>query len=88
MIDVNSIYEYCLWQLNKEQSGNSLSPDQFNSGLAWSNLEYFKLKYGLSEDYQAGDPLRPLLMRFRRKLWMICVLLEQSLEVKMPLHYQ
>lgn len=68
MIDVNSIYEYCLWQLNKEQSGNSLSPDQFNSGLAWSNLEYFKLKYGLSEDYQAGRPVAPVTYEISQKI--------------------
>lgn len=68
MIDVNSIYEYCLWQLNKEQSGNSLSPEQFNSGLAWSNLEYFKLKYGLSEDYQAGRPVAPVTYEISAKI--------------------
>lgn len=68
MIDVNSIYDYVNWMLNKEQSGNSLPPNQFNLGLEWSNLEYFKLKYGLSEDYQAGRPVAPITYEISQKI--------------------
>lgn len=68
MIDVNVIFEYCNFELNKNQSGNSLSPSEFNTCLAWSNLEYFKLKYGLSEDYQAGRPVAPVSYEISQKI--------------------
>lgn len=68
MIDVNAIYDFVNYQLNKSVSGNSLSPTEFNLGLEWSNLEYFKLKYGLSEDYQVGRPVAPVTYEISQKI--------------------
>lgn len=42
---------------NKEQSGNTLSIPQYNNLLKTVNIDYFKLKYGLPEDYRVGMPL-------------------------------
>ena len=41
--------------LRKDNVGNAISPSEFNSLLLRTNLEYFKLKYGLPEEYEKGD---------------------------------
>lgn len=55
-----TVEEIRLWvdfQLNKNQTGGTLSPEEYNLCLSWANQEYFKLKYGLPEQYRPGQPL-------------------------------
>lgn len=54
---VNEIKQWVEFELNKSQSGNTLNKDEFNLALSMANQEYFKLKYGLPEDYAPGRPL-------------------------------
>lgn len=55
--NINDVYEFVQFQLNKNQSGNTLSQDEFNRCAAWANLEYFKFNFGLPEQYQVGQPV-------------------------------
>lgn len=54
---VDELKRFVEFIINKEQSGNSITPDQFNLLLGRASDDYFKLKYGLPEEYQPGSPL-------------------------------
>lgn len=41
---------------NKEQVGNTLSPDEFNDLLQKHNFEHFKRKVNMPEEYKPGQP--------------------------------
>jgi hypothetical protein len=43
--------------LNKDYSGNMLTPDRFNQLIKVVNIDKFKQKYGLPEQYQPGRPI-------------------------------
>lgn len=51
------LYNFLNYIANKEQSGNGFTPEEFNRILGAVNLDYFKLKYGLPEQYRPGQPL-------------------------------
>jgi hypothetical protein len=55
-MNIWDIYQFCLLRLNKEQSGMSFTPEQFNNAAEMVNWTYFKLKMGLPEQYQPGNP--------------------------------
>jgi hypothetical protein len=54
---VEDIRNWVNFELNKHQTGNTLSKDEYNLCLKWANEEYFKLKYSLPEQYRPGQPL-------------------------------
>jgi hypothetical protein len=56
-MNVNEIRDWVNFELNKHQTGNTLNKDEYNLCLAWANAEYFKVKYGLPEEYRPGAPL-------------------------------
>jgi|LauGreDrversion4_2_1035121.scaffolds.fasta_scaffold00631_5 hypothetical protein len=56
-MNVNQIRDWVNFELNKHQSGNTLNKEEYNLCLAWANAEYFKIKYGLPEEYRPGMPL-------------------------------
>lgn len=41
---------------NKEQTGRTFTPEQYNVALGIANLRYYKKSYGLPEDYQLQGP--------------------------------
>lgn len=43
--------------LNKDYSGNMLTPERFNQLIKVVNIDKFKQKYGLPEQYQPGRPI-------------------------------
>ena len=57
MINVNELKIFIDFIANKDQSGNSYSIDQLNVLFQSANIDLFKLRYGLPEDYQPGFPL-------------------------------
>jgi len=57
MIDVNEVKEFVDFLANKEQSGNSVSPSEFNLNLRRATDDLFRKEYGLPEDYKPGVPL-------------------------------
>ncbi len=56
-MNVSEILQYVNFRLNKEQSGRSMTEDQYNLILQVINVEYMKWKYGLPEEYQPGSPI-------------------------------
>lgn len=57
MINVNDIKIFIDFMANKEQSGTSYSIPQLNVLFKAANIDLFKLRYGLPEDYQPTMPL-------------------------------
>ena len=51
------IYQFIEFRANKDQSGRSYTPEQFNLACKAVNIEYFKLKAGLPEEYRVGAPM-------------------------------
>jgi len=43
--------------VNKDFSGNMITPDQFNQLVKVAHLDWFRDKYGLPEEYQPGRPI-------------------------------
>lgn len=56
-MNVWEIYEFVNYRSNKDQSGRTYTPEQFNLGLKAIDIEFLKLKYGLPEEYTPGAPL-------------------------------
>lgn len=56
-MNVSEILQFVNFRLNKEQSGRSMTEDQYNLILKVINIEYIKWKYGLPEEYQPGRPI-------------------------------
>lgn len=55
MIDVQEMFLWVNFVANKLQSG-AISPDEYNQSLASANKDLLKLKIGLPEEYQVGNP--------------------------------
>lgn len=68
MTNIFEIWEYVLFKANKEQSGNTFTPDLFNLTCKFVNLEYFKLKVGLPEAYKPGFPFPPQAYQISQKM--------------------
>lgn len=54
---LKEIFDYIYFISNKEQVGNAFNIDKFNIVLKAVDLQFFKKKYGLPENYQVGQPL-------------------------------
>jgi len=53
---IDELYRWINWVSNKEQAG-SVSPNEFNLSLKIINIDLFKEKYGLPEEYRPGQPI-------------------------------
>jgi hypothetical protein len=51
------IFKYILFLANKDTTGNSISPVEFNQALVVANLKFLKKKIGISEEYRVGQPI-------------------------------
>jgi hypothetical protein len=51
------IYELIRLVANKDFDGNIITPDRFNQLIKVVNIELFRNKYGLPEEYQPGRPI-------------------------------
>lgn len=63
-MNIWEIYQWVQFRANKEQSGRTYTPDQFNLACKAVNIEFFKLKAGLPEEYRPGNP-------FPRQAWQL-----------------
>lgn len=54
---IDEIYQWVNLELNKSQTGGTLSPEEFNLAAKFANQQYFKIKYSLPEEYQVGNPI-------------------------------
>ena len=57
MINVNDVKIFIDFIANKEQSGTSYSIDQLNNLFYAANIDLFKQRYGLPEEYVSGMPI-------------------------------
>ena len=51
------IYEFIEYITNKDYNGNVIAPDQYGKLIVSANIDLFKKKTGLPEDYQLGSPI-------------------------------
>jgi len=51
------IYELIEFICNKDYSGNIMTPDRFQMLIKVANIDLFRKKYGLPEEYQPGLPI-------------------------------
>ena len=65
---VEEIRQWANYQLNKHQTGNTLNKEEYNLCLAWANMEYFKTKYGLPEQYVPGRPIPAQAFQITQKV--------------------
>lgn len=56
-MNVGQIFNLVDFISNKEQTGDTLTPDQFSLIMEAVNIMFFKERYGLPEEYQPGQPL-------------------------------
>jgi hypothetical protein len=56
-MNLNELYSYISFIANKEQSGSTFSPQEYNTNLRAINLDWFRNKYGLPEEYMPGRPI-------------------------------
>ncbi len=57
MINVNELKIFIDFIANKEQSGTAYSINQLNNAFQAANIDFFKLRYGLPEEYAPGTPV-------------------------------
>ena len=57
-MNLGQIFKLVDFIANKEQTGDTITPDQFSEVILPAvNIMFFKKKYGLPEDYRPGQPL-------------------------------
>jgi len=54
---LGEMYDLINFITNKDFSGNIVTPDRFNALIKVVNLDLFRNKYGLPEEYQPGRPI-------------------------------
>ena len=57
MINVNELKIFIDFIANKEQSGTAYSINQLNNAFQAANVDFFKRRYGLPEEYSPGNPI-------------------------------
>lgn len=57
MINVNDVKIFIDFIANKEQSGTAYTINQLNNAFQAGNIDLFKLRYGLPEEYIPGSPV-------------------------------
>lgn len=68
MENIWDVYQYNLVRFNKEQSGRTLTADEFNLVCPVAVMEYLKIKIGLPESYQIGVPIAPQQWQVSQKI--------------------
>lgn len=68
MINVNDIKIFIDFIANKEQSGTAYSINQLNNAFQAANIDLFKLRYGLPEEYTPGVPLPRMSYEVTQKI--------------------
>lgn len=53
-MNLDELYKFINYITNKEQSGNTIPPDTYNLLLKTANIDVFRVKYGLPQEYKGG----------------------------------
>jgi hypothetical protein len=56
-MNLQQIFDYCNNIANKEQTGATCTPAQFQSYIEAANIDYYNLKLGLPQEYRPGQPI-------------------------------
>jgi len=67
-MNLGELYKFINFIADKEVSGQTMTPEQFNLNLKAVNLEMLKLKIGLPEEYQPGMPLPKQALEITQKI--------------------
>ena len=68
MVNVNKVWEALNFLLNKEQEGNTITPAEINILFPMVNVDFFKQRYGLPEEYKPGQPLPKMSYEVTQKI--------------------
>lgn len=68
MINVNELKIFIDFIANKEQSGTAYSINQLNVAFQSANIDLFKMRYGLPEEYTPGMPLPRMSYEVTQKI--------------------
>jgi len=68
MVRVDKIWDFINFVTNKEQAGNTINIPEFNTLIHAVNLDFFRQRYGLPEQYQAGQPLPKMSYEITQKI--------------------
>lgn len=68
MVRVDSVWELLNFITNKDQQGNTVSIPEFNIICKAVNVDFFKQRYGLPKQYQAGQPLPQMSYEITQKI--------------------
>lgn len=74
MNDLQYIINFVNFILNKEQTGRSVKPEEWNIIFPYVNFAYFKRKFGLTEEFKPGMP-------FSKSAWEVVQQITDSLGV-------
>lgn len=55
-MNVEELRQFVVYIANKEQSGNSFAPFEYNRLLQVANIDFFNKMYGLYQEYQIDSP--------------------------------
>lgn len=67
-MNIYEIYQGVLFYLNKDQFGRHFSVDKFNSMIPVVEIDLFKQRYGLPQEYQPGMPLPRMSYEITQKI--------------------
>lgn len=68
MINLQTLLEFINFVTNKETDGNTMTIPQYNTLLSVVNMDFFKYRYGLPEEYRAGQPLPRMSYELTQKI--------------------
>jgi hypothetical protein len=68
MINVNELKIFIDFIANKEQSGTAYTINQLNNAFQAANIDLFKQRYGLPEEYRPGVPLPKMSYEVTQKI--------------------
>lgn len=64
---INEMFNWVNFLANKSQSG-AISPDEFNMACSVVNMDFFKLKVGLPEEYMIGGAMARQMYQVSQKI--------------------
>ena len=67
-MNIHEIYQGVLFYLNKDQFGRHLSVSKFNSMIPVVEIDLFKQRYGLPQEYQPGMPIPRMSYEISQKI--------------------
>lgn len=68
MVRVDTVLKLVNFITNKETFGNTMKIDQFNTVIEAVNIDLLKQRYGLPEEYRAGQPLPRMSYEVTKKI--------------------